>query len=793
MLSLSLTGTSPTLALPQTFINQQVQGAFVIWNYGGGRLTGTVSAPAPFSIVSGASFSLLPGQPQEVVVRFSSGTAGSFSKSIAISSNGGNATVTATAVAHKVSFSPAQVDFGSGLFVLREQCDDTGGCKLRTEKVGLPIEKQLTVKNEGTVSVSLTLSTAAPYKVVSVLPTLSPGQSAQVTLRFDPTESGTFTGAVQVGINGGQGSVTSSPMTGVAHKIQIEPAELDFGIVFVGMSHGEKLTVKNQGVTTVTSDIGVAAPFNIVSGGSVSLAPGESHELILWANPVVSGSLSANVKLANGSNHVNVPTKALAYTFTEYVQQFLNSYNSLVQRSERWGLVGYQADRSLDRILLLAGFQDITASQLEEEYQQFSQPVYPDVPSSNEPLDPERAKIILQSLGWQQIGNWLQQLAQAMQQGDFQNVYQGLISQEPAFSQFLEALRLMLLAESATLEMVREYLREFVEGRDFSQWLSLEQFQDYWFLELYLRHIFEFYFKRILGLSEAEAQERANNQAKKFIRHLDAALAVIRASSNEFQLPWAGDPATEMKNSIYEIIRSISLKVAAYGNRSVPLVDQLEGILKWFENRQFPLSPKDVDHARELLAAVNAANAFLNEGQPYFSQVILTNIFGITTEGQLTGDPIGADLQGILTLDRTNRSMMDAKIKLRFNDCSGCRVAKDQIITAIKSLVDSLDGCKCGIVGYVFTDPMGASTGLINEIANELYYFDGALFLVWWENGQLKFTCVGSMCNEMSSTMRRKIACMMAGRRGLCNAQEVITYAVVTPYEVIFIPIRYNP
>jgi hypothetical protein len=121
----SLSTTS--LTLPQTFINQQVQASFVIWNGGGGTLTGTVSAPAPFSIMSGGSFSLLPGQPQEVVVRFSSGTAGSFSKSITISSNGGSATVTATGVAHKVSFSPAQLDFGSGLFVMREQCDDTGG------------------------------------------------------------------------------------------------------------------------------------------------------------------------------------------------------------------------------------------------------------------------------------------------------------------------------------------------------------------------------------------------------------------------------------------------------------------------------------------------------------------------------------------------------------------------------------------------------------------------------------------------------------------------------------------
>jgi hypothetical protein len=123
----------------------------------------------------------------------------------------------------------------------------------------VPIEKALTVKNEGTVSVSLTLSTAGPYKIVSVLPTLSPGQSAQVTLRFDPTESGTFTGAVQVGINGGQGSVTA-PLVGTAHKIEIKPSTLDLGIIFVGSTRERRLTITNNGTTTVTLEAGITYP-----------------------------------------------------------------------------------------------------------------------------------------------------------------------------------------------------------------------------------------------------------------------------------------------------------------------------------------------------------------------------------------------------------------------------------------------------------------------------------------------------------------------------------------------------
>ncbi|MEM4284523.1 MAG: choice-of-anchor D domain-containing protein [Candidatus Caldarchaeum sp.] len=291
--------STSSLTLPQTFINQQVQASFVVWNSGGGTLTGTVSVPAPFSIVSGSSFSLLPGQPQEVVVRFSSTTPGSFSRSLSISSNGGSATVTATAVAHKVSFSPAQLDFGSGLLVLREQCNDMGVCGLRTEKVGLPIEKTLTIKNEGTVAVTLTLSTSAPYKIVSVLPTLSPGQSGQVTVRFDPSESGSFTGSVQVGISGGQGSVNSSPLVGVAHKLQL--AGLDLGTVFSGNIWMRKLAITNKGVTTVSLEAPITvpeAPFEFaLPSNPMTLEPGTSKEVTVRFSPTEPGTYTGSLRV----------------------------------------------------------------------------------------------------------------------------------------------------------------------------------------------------------------------------------------------------------------------------------------------------------------------------------------------------------------------------------------------------------------------------------------------------------------------------------------------------------------
>jgi hypothetical protein len=202
----------------------------------------------------------------------------------------------------------------------------------------LPIEKALTVKNEGTVSVSLTLSTAGPYKIVSVLPTLSPGQSAQVTLRFDPTESGTFTGAVQVGINGGQGSVTA-PLVGTAHKIEIRPTVLDFGIVLVGSTKERKLTVKNQGVTTVTLEVpnttqNTASPFRVMLESPLVLTPSESKEVLVQLSPTTSGEFTGTVRLMSGQAVLEIPAKAKAYTEEEYRQMLKQSILATCQATE---------------------------------------------------------------------------------------------------------------------------------------------------------------------------------------------------------------------------------------------------------------------------------------------------------------------------------------------------------------------------------------------------------------------------------------------------------------------------
>ncbi len=94
------TGTGPQLSVSPTsvdFGSVQPQGnvdrTFTVTNTGQGTLTGSASTTAPFSIVSGGSFSLAANQSQAVTVRFSPTTSGAATGSVSVTSNSGSTSV----------------------------------------------------------------------------------------------------------------------------------------------------------------------------------------------------------------------------------------------------------------------------------------------------------------------------------------------------------------------------------------------------------------------------------------------------------------------------------------------------------------------------------------------------------------------------------------------------------------------------------------------------------------------------------------------------------------------------
>jgi hypothetical protein len=758
MLRLSLSRLAPTLALPPTFINQQVQASFTIWNGGGGRLTGTVSAQAPFSIVSGGSFSLLPGQPQEVVVRFSSGTAGSFSKSITISSNGGNATVTATAVAHKVSFSPAQVDFGSGLFVLREQCDSMGSCGLRTEKVGLPIEKALTVKNEGTVSVSLTLSTAGPYKIVSVPPTLSPGQSAQVTLRFDPTESGSFTGTVQVGINGGQGSVTA-PLVGTAHKIEIEPAELDFGLVFIGSSRARKLTVKNQGVTTVALTVSTGGPYSLESPSSFTLAPSQSRDVVVRFTPPNSSVFSSNIRLTAGSNAIDVPVVGRAMTREEYIQQAVIAYNAAVQQ----GSYGAMYVQDGNRGLALAGFPSLSADEVTGFLGMFDQLSSPE--GGEIPPEVVQAIEILNAIGEQQIEEWLWALVLAERTGQFEQEYNHLLQE--GLDRFTSAISIIL---SAGPEEVKIIIHQFIQdlaatgASNLTQALVILEQPPFGLGDPVAAKAYWIYLQQALSLG--------------FPPRFANVIAAVWAYEFwlQFQLALKEYPPEEReqyRKDVEDLLQHLIDTVVDPQERA-NLAEGLKAVISEIAKRDNVKENKALLH----VAAVSVRGAG-DGGYGWFLKGVRKKVGGKSIDLVLYKP--GYYLEGSGTL-------VDALSLINFYECRGnCEQIKDRIMGELAAIMNNLNrllkeyGANFAIIGLVIVDPSVGLGSIIQEIYNTYGNTDAAIFVIWTDpSGQAWFVCIGNGCGKMSSRQRRDEACRQAGQAPGCNIKEWV-YTVYNP------------
>jgi hypothetical protein len=75
-----------------------VQQALTLQNTGGATLTGTLTAPAGFTVVSGSPFTLAPGASTTAVVRFSPPGFGTFSGSVQVRSNGNWVSVEVTGV-----------------------------------------------------------------------------------------------------------------------------------------------------------------------------------------------------------------------------------------------------------------------------------------------------------------------------------------------------------------------------------------------------------------------------------------------------------------------------------------------------------------------------------------------------------------------------------------------------------------------------------------------------------------------------------------------------------------------
>jgi PKD repeat protein len=177
-----------SLNFGQVAVNGSTQASFVVTNLGGATLSNGIATAAggPFTIVSGAAFSLPGFAATNVVVRFSPVSGGAFSNNVTITTaNAGNSTNPAVGVGltpAQVAVSPAALDFG-------------------LVAVNASTQANFVVTNLGgaTLSNGIATVTGGPFAIVSGAAFSLPGfGTTNVVVSFSPASVGAFSNNVIV-------------------------------------------------------------------------------------------------------------------------------------------------------------------------------------------------------------------------------------------------------------------------------------------------------------------------------------------------------------------------------------------------------------------------------------------------------------------------------------------------------------------------------------------------------------------------------------------------------------------
>jgi Abnormal spindle-like microcephaly-assoc'd, ASPM-SPD-2-Hydin/Protein of unknown function (DUF1573)/PQQ-like domain len=244
---------------------------------------------------------LATGQTIEVPITFRPNATGPLAATLtATTSTGKKATFalsgTGQAQAAQLEVSPPVVTFGGTS--VGESLSETatirnvGGSPLEIEKVELP---------------------AAPFYVESppkVGSTIAPGGSVTVTIDFDPTATGKFTGQIGLDTSGGDEAVALTGSAGAPGALQITGETIEYGQVLLHEGVTKEFTITNTGGTTVTitkSKPPTGGEFTATTSlpEGTTVAPGETLTEKVEFSPTSVGAASGEWAI-NGNDTTGV-------------------------------------------------------------------------------------------------------------------------------------------------------------------------------------------------------------------------------------------------------------------------------------------------------------------------------------------------------------------------------------------------------------------------------------------------------------------------------------------------------
>jgi len=143
---------------------------------------------------------------------------------------------------------------------------------------------------------------------------IAPGKSITITVNFEPTVTGDFSGEVGLETTGGNGAIGLSGSAGLPGALQISNEHVEYGQVLVGSSASRSFTITNTGGTAVgitksKPPIGGAfAATTSLPEAETTIAPGETLTETVTFTPAAAGPASAvwpiNGKDATGLHEV---------------------------------------------------------------------------------------------------------------------------------------------------------------------------------------------------------------------------------------------------------------------------------------------------------------------------------------------------------------------------------------------------------------------------------------------------------------------------------------------------------
>jgi len=269
--------------------------------------SGASSLTVSQDTLTGSSFTLtgltLPltlgaGQSVTFSVVFAPQSAGTFSGSVAFTSDGSNPTLnlplSGTGVTQgTLTSNPTSLAFGN-------------------VQVGNNASLSETLTNTGGSSLTISATTASgsgfSLNGLSLPLTLTAGQSTSFTVLFSPTASGAASGTVSITSNGSNPNL-SIPLSGTGvtqGALGANPTSLVFGSVQVGNSANLSETLTNSGGSSVTiSQVSSSAAAFSISGLTLplTLTPNQSVTFTATFTPISAGAASGSLSVASNASN----------------------------------------------------------------------------------------------------------------------------------------------------------------------------------------------------------------------------------------------------------------------------------------------------------------------------------------------------------------------------------------------------------------------------------------------------------------------------------------------------------